>query len=65
MNREQRNRIDAMTYEEMVTHRRFTPVENEMFQGMMGEYFFKMMNEKGKEITREEKIAISKKIGWD
>ena len=64
MNELQRNVINAMTYEEMLAHRRFAPHGNEMFVGKMGDYCKKVMKAKGDKLTNAEKVRISKDVGW-
>jgi len=60
-----KNDIDNMSYEGMLSLRRFAPVGHLYFQrGEVSDYFEKVMGEKEKNIPPEEKVAISKKIGW-
>lgn len=51
--------IDLMSQEEMCRRWRFAPAGDPMFQGEVGEYFKKRLEEKGG-FTPE----ISKRIGW-
>jgi hypothetical protein len=60
MTEEMKQRIDAMTREEMAHHWRFAPSGDPMFQGDTGEYFSKRFKELG-----GFSPAISKNIGWD
>lgn len=57
-----KQQIDAMTYEEMLRKWRFAPVGDPMLQGETGTYFATRMREI--EPSREEKVRVSKKIGW-
>ncbi len=53
--------INEMSYESMLSQWRFAPVGALMFQGESGDYFSKVMAEKGK---TADTVKASKKIGW-
>jgi len=56
---EQKSQIDNMSQEELCRKWRFAPVGDPLLQGDTGEYFSKVLKEKGG-FTPE----ISKKLGW-
>jgi zona occludens toxin (predicted ATPase) len=60
MTDEMKQRIDAMTREEMARQWRFAPMGDPMFQGETGDYFGQRFRELG-----GFSPAISKDIGWD
>ncbi len=57
-------RIDAMTYEQMLRKNRFAKIGDPLFSGDVGEYFMRVMSEKGAEDPGGA-VAASKRIGWD
>ena len=59
MTTEQKMEIDGMTQEQLCSRWRFAPSGDLLFQGDTGDYFSKVMKEKGG-FTPE----ISKKLGW-
>ena len=59
-NPEQKDRIDAMSQEELCYHWRFAPVGDPLLAGDAGRYFAKRLNESGG-FTPE----ISKSLGWE
>ena len=56
--------IDSATYEQLLRAWRFAPVGDPTFQGEMGEYFSRAFIKAKTQHTNEERVAISKKIGW-
>ena len=60
MTEEQKNRIDNMSREDMCIKWRFAPVGDLLFQGDTGDYFSKVLKEKGGFSPK-----ISKEIGWE
>jgi len=65
MNKEQRKKwIDNATYEELLSRWRFAPAGSPWFQGEIGEYYAKVMEEKRKEVGDAAHVRASKKIGW-
>ena len=59
MTPEQKTQIDSMSQEELCRRWRFAPVGDSLFQDDTGEYFSKVLKEKGG-FTPE----ISKKLGF-
>lgn len=59
MTTEQKNEIDKMTHEQLCAKWRFAPLGDDLLKGDTGDYFAKVLKEKGG-FTPE----ISKKIGW-
>ena len=57
--------IDAASYEELLSRWRYAPVGSPWFQGVVGKYYDKIMRERAATTPHEEKVAASKKIGWD
>jgi len=54
-------KIDKMTYTQMLSMWRFSEVGNPMLSGEIGEYFKQVMNEKRSECDH---VKVSKSIGW-
>ena len=53
--------IDGLSYESLLSHWRFAPAGDPWFQGETGDYWGKRMAElKG----RIDHVAISKSLGW-
>jgi len=61
---ELKNKIDRMSYRELLVKWRFAPVGHSFFQGEIGDYFKEAIGKKRKEHTEEELMQISKDIGW-
>lgn len=59
-----KKRIDAMSYSEMFSQRRFAPSGSPLFAGETGDYFLKVMAEKEEKLQPGEKSAMSKRMGW-
>jgi hypothetical protein len=55
-----KDKIDNMTYYNMLYHWRFAPVGDAMLQEEIGKYFAKRMSE----IEPENHVEISKSVGW-
>ena len=55
----QKARIDNMSQLELCKHWRFAPVGEPLFQGDTGDYFSKVLKEKGGFTSK-----ISKEVGW-
>lgn len=64
MTSEQKARIDAMDYEEMLTMHRFSAMGHPYFIGKVGTYFAKKMVERGSVLKPGERAIISKRVGW-
>jgi len=56
---EMKQRIDALSQYDLCERNRFAPVGDPMFQGEAGEYFMKVLREKGGMTPK-----ISKSLGW-
>lgn len=65
MNKGVKDIIDIMSYENMLRLVRFAPSGNRYFMGDTGEYFSKVMKEKEDKLPDGERVAISKRVGWD
>lgn len=59
-----KERIDAMTYEELLRHWRYAPSGDPLFKGETGKYYHQVMEQKRKPLTDKERLAVSKKIGF-
>jgi len=57
-------RIDEMGYEEMLRLWRFSPLGDPLFQGEVGDYFAEVMKVKKEKLSHEERVQVSKEIGW-
>lgn len=60
-----KNKIDGMSYEQLLGHYRFAPSGDPMFVGEVGEYYMKVMAERKKIVGDAEHTATSKLIGWE
>jgi len=56
--------IDAMSYFDMLKKYRFAEVGNPWFVGDVGTYFMTTMNRKKMAMTENERVAVSKAVGW-
>lgn len=65
ISREVKDKIDSMSYEEMLREWRFSEIPNPLFEGDAGKYFAYHMERKKCELSESEKVAISKQIGWN
>ena len=59
-----RDRIDKMTYTEMLGLWRFAPAGDTMFQGESGDYFAQRMQDL-RESEDVDHVGASKAIGWE
>ena len=59
-----KNHIDSLSYEQLLSHWRFAPSGNPWFQGETGDYWGSVMNKRKEEIGPEKATQISKDIGW-
>lgn len=57
-------RVERMEYEEMVHKLRFAPIGDPMFLGTVGEAFGRRLRAFEDLLPHENKVAISKKVGW-
>jgi hypothetical protein len=60
-----KQQIDGMPYEIMLQTWRFAPIGDPLFQGETGEYFAQCMRVKKQNISNEEHVKASKRIGWE
>lgn len=58
---ELKEKIDRMSYKEMLTLYRFTPSGDPLFEGASGDYFLIRKKEKAEKV---DVVAISKEVGW-
>lgn len=65
MTESQKQSIDNMDYESMLSLWRNAAVGHPIFQGKVGQYYSKVMAEKRAKIGNEEHVRASKSIGWD
>jgi len=57
--------IDKASFMELLKKLRHDPIGSEPFQDeALAHYFMHRMKEKEKEVLSEERVRISKKIGW-
>lgn len=59
-----KKRIDALTYEDLLAQWRFARVGDPMFQGECGEYFSRVMFAKRDALSNQERVTVSKRVGW-
>lgn len=64
MTAQTRIRIDKMTYAEMLRQVRYSPAGDPMFLGETGAYFYQIFAEKRNAVSHENRVRISKEIGW-
>ena len=65
MTKAQKKMINEMKYIDMLRKWRHTSSGGDsIFQGESGLYYDKVMTEKAKRYTQDEKVAMSKQIGW-
>jgi len=60
---EMKNKIDAMSYRDLLTLWRFSPAGNPMFVGEVGEYFASRMFGL-RDAPGSHAVATSKSVGW-
>lgn len=56
--------IDSEDYESLLRRWRFAPAGSPMFQGELGDYYAKVMQEKREAVGQQEHVRASKNIGW-
>tara|TARA_Y100001973_G_C5188828_1_gene329587 strand:+ start:1846 stop:2043 length:198 start_codon:yes stop_codon:yes gene_type:complete len=57
--------IDSLSYEQLLSAVRFAPIGDPLFQGEKGEYWLKRMNQlRSKPDGEEMHVNASKSIGW-
>ena len=62
LTKENKEHIDSMSYEELLSHWRFGKVGDRWFQGATGEYWSNRMFELKK---TADHVRASKNIGWE
>ena len=63
-NKEIKDWINNASYKELLRRWRFAPSGDPFFQGKVGDYYAKVMQERRKEIKEAVHVAASKNIGW-
>lgn len=64
LDKETKESIDDMDYEELLSLWRFAPTGHPYFQGEIGGYYGVRMAYKQRELATGEAARISKEIGW-
>ena len=64
MTDKQKDLIDKMSYEGMLSLWRNAPSGHPMFEGDTGDYYSKVMKEKRNKVGPGEHVRASKSIGW-
>lgn len=52
------------SYESLLRRWRFAPLDDPAFVGETGELFSERLNEERSKLTHDERVAVSKKVGW-
>lgn len=65
LTKEFKEKIDSLDHEELLRLWRFTPIGDDMFVGESGIYIDKAFKESYLKLRNEERVALSKKVGWD
>jgi hypothetical protein len=65
MKDEIKKQIESMSYEEMLRKNRFGLDGDPLFKRDAGRYFQKVMKAKEEDLLTGERVAISKRIGWE
>jgi hypothetical protein len=60
-----KNWIDTASYEQLLSHWRFAPVGDPLFQGETGDYYSKVMARKREEVGHNKAVEASKNIEWE
>ena len=60
----EREWIDNASYEELLSRWRNAPFEDTIFTGDLGAHYKETMRVKGDKAGIDERIRVSKKIGW-
>jgi len=63
LTKENKNHIDSLSYEQLLSQWRFASMGSPWFQGETGDYWGSAMNTKKKEIGKNEAVQVSKDIG--
>lgn len=65
MSEEIKQKIDSLSYEDMLRIIRFTRAGHYWCTGETGDYFFERYTKLKSAMPEEEKVRISKAVGWD
>lgn len=65
MTNEEKDWIDNATYDQLLWKWRFTDLSEAIFQGACGTYFAEVMAKHRMDMSAQEKVATSKRVGWD
>lgn len=60
---ENKARIDAMSYKQLLSHWRFAPIGDPWFQGQTGDYWGRRMSEL--QAAGADHVGASKELGWE
>lgn len=61
----EKKQIEDMSYESMLREWRHAPIGSKNFCGERGEFFTKVMHRKRDEESDADRVAASKRVGWD
>ena len=61
---EKKKYLDSLSFDELLRKWRFEPSGSPLTSGEVGDYFYKIFQEKRAEISPEEFTRISKRVGW-
>lgn len=64
LTQENKDYIDSLSYESLLSHWRFAPSGNVWFQGETGSYWAARMKQI-REQDNDMHVSASKRIGWD
>ena len=64
LDKDMKDRIDNVTYGQLLSWWRFTEIGNPMFTGETGEYFREVMARKKAELGPGAHVGASKRLGW-
>ena len=56
--------VKNASYESLLRRWRFAPLGDPAFVGKTGEMFSQRLNEERAKLTHDERVAVSKKVGW-
>lgn len=65
MNESMKQWIDNASYHSLLSRWRNSPIGSPWFQGEIGEYYTKKMQEKQATLSHDERVSASKSVGWD
>jgi len=64
LTRENKEHIDGLSYEQLLSKWRFAPVGDQWFQGETGDYWGNRMKELRNSDGNDRHVQASKNIGW-